>query len=303
MTELLFASEFSFLRAAFLFTAAAALTFGLVGTFIVTRRIGYLAGAISHTAFGGIGIGFWLKEAAAAGSCGFGTIAVLLWGGENAPARLTQLAAQINPVIVAVLTAVASAVLIGLIQRYAKEREDALIGIIWTAGMALGLLFLDRTQRYVAVSDYLLGDILLISHRDLATILILDAAALLTFGLFFKRFEAVCFDEEFARLRGVRVDVYQSILLFLIAVTVVLTMRIAGMVLVIAILTIPASIASRLTRRLSRVALWSILICAVSAWGGIALSYVLNFSAGPMIVLLLSVLYGITVLATGKRDR
>ena len=77
----------------------------------------------------------------------------------------------------------------------------------------------------------------------------------------------------------------------------------AGMVLVIAILTIPASIASRLTRRLSRVALWSILICAVSAWGGIALSYVLNFSAGPMIVLLLSVLYGITVLATGKRDR
>ena len=303
MTDLLFAPEFSFLRAAFLFTAAAALTFGLVGTFIVTRRIGYLAGAISHTAFGGIGIGFWLKEAAAAGSCGFGTLAVLLWGGENAPARLTQLAAQINPVIVAVLTAVASAVLIGLIQRYAKEREDALIGIIWTAGMALGLLFLDRTQRYVAVSDYLLGDILLISHRDLATILILDAAALLTFGLFFKRFEAVCFDEEFARLRGVRVDVYQSILIFLIAVTVVLTMRIAGMVLVIAILTIPASIASRLTRRLSRVALWSILICAVSAWGGIALSYVLNFSAGPMIVLLLSVLYGITVLATGKRDR
>ena len=205
--------------------------------------------------------------------------------------------------IVAVLTAVASAVLIGLIQRYAKEREDALIGIIWTAGMALGLLFLDRTQRYVAVSDYLLGDILLISHRDLATILILDAAALLTFGLFFKRFEAVCFDEEFARLRGVRVDVYQSILLFLIAVTVVLTMRIAGMVLVIAILTIPASIASRLTRRLRRVALWSILICAVSAWGGITLSYVLNFSAGPMIVLLLSVLYAITVLATGKRDR
>ena len=303
MTELLFAPEFSFLRAAFLFTAAAALTFGLVGTFIVTRRIGYLAGAISHTAFGGIGIGFWLKEAAAAGSCGFGTLAVLLWDGENAPARLAQLAAHINPVMVAVLTAVASAVLIGLIQRYAKEREDALIGIIWTAGMALGLLFLDRTQRYVAVSDYLLGDILLISHRDLATILILDAAAFLTFGLFFKRFEAVCFDEEFARLRGVRVDVYQSILLLLIAVTVVLTMRIAGMVLVIAILTIPASIASRLTRRLSRVALWSILICAVSAWGGIALSYVLNFSAGPMIVLLLSVLYSITVLATGKRDR
>lgn len=303
MTELLFAPEFSFLRAAFLFTAAAALTFGLVGTFIVTRRIGYLAGAISHTAFGGIGIGFWLKEAAAAGSCGFGTLAALLWGGENAPARLVQVAAHINPVIVAVLTAIGSAVLIGLIQRYAKEREDALIGIIWTAGMALGLLFLDRTQRYVAVSDYLLGDILLVSRRDLATILSLDAAALFACGLFFKRFEAVCFDEEFARLRGVRVDVYQSILLLLIAVTVVLTMRIAGMVLVIAVLTIPASIASRLTRRLSRVALWSIAISLLSAWGGIALSYVLNFSAGPMIVLLLSILYGGVVLATGKRDR
>ena len=129
------------------------------------------------------------------------------------------------------------------------------------------------------------------------------AAALFACGLFFKRFEAVCFDEEFARLRGVRVDVYQSILLLLIAVTVVLTMRIAGMVLVIAVLTIPASIASRLTRRLSRVALWSIAISLLSAWGGIALSYVLNFSAGPMIVLLLSILYGGVVLATGKRDR
>ena len=303
MTELLFAPEFSFLRTAFLFTAAAALTFGLVGTFIVTRRIGYLAGAISHTAFGGIGIGFWLKEAAAAGSCGFGALAGLLWGKENVPAQLARLSAHINPVLVAVLTAVGAAVLIGLIQRYAKEREDALIGIIWTAGMAIGLLFLDRTQRYVAVSDYLLGDILLISRADLTTILALDAAAIFTCGLFFKRFEAVCFDEEFARLRGVRVDVYQSILLLLIAVTVVLTMRIAGMVLVIAVLTIPASIASRLTRRLAGVALWSILISLLSAWGGIALSYVLNFSAGPMIVLLLSILYGAALLTTGKRDR
>ncbi len=303
MNEFLFAPEFSFLRTAFFFTAAASLAFGLIGTFIVTRRIGYLAGAISHTAFGGIGIGFWLKEAAAAGSCGFGTLASLLWGKESAPAHLAQWASHINPVAVAVAAAVASAVLIGVIQRYAKEREDALIGIIWTAGMAVGLLFLDRTQRYVAVSDYLLGDILLISRADLLTMLALDAAALIACGLFFKRLEAVCFDEEFARLRGVRVDLYQALLLFLIAVTVVLTMRIAGIVLVIAILTIPASVASRLTKRLSRVAVWSVLICLGSAWIGIALSYLLNFSAGPMIVLVLSVLYGATVLATGKRDR
>ncbi|MGI5831852.1 MAG: metal ABC transporter permease [Thermoguttaceae bacterium] len=303
MNELFFAPEFSFLRAAFLFTAAASLTFGLIGTFIVTRRIGYLAGAISHTAFGGIGIGFWLKEATTAGSFGLSALAALLWGKESASERLAQISAHIDPVTVAVITAVASAVLIAVIQRYAKEREDALIGIIWTAGMALGLLFLDRVQRYVAVSDYLLGDILLISRADLRTILALDVITLLTCGLFFKRLEAVSFDEEFSRLRGVRVEWYQGLLLFLVAITVVLTMRIAGMVLVIAILTIPASIASRLTKRLERVVVWSVLICLVAAWTGIVLSYLLNFSTGPMIVLVLSVFYGVILLVTGKRGR
>lgn len=295
------APEFSFLRAAFLFTAIASLQFGLIGTFIVTRRIGYLAGAVSHTAFGGIGIGFWLKETLAAGSCGLGALAALLWGSESAAARLTAAAAHINPVFVAVIVAVSAAVLIGIIQRYAKEREDALIGIIWTAGMAIGLLFLDRTQRYVAVSDYLLGDVLLISRADILTVLFLDGFALLTCGLFFRRLEALCFDEEFARLRGVHVDLYQALLLFLIAVSVVLTMRIVGMVLVIAILTIPASVASRLTKSLKWVACWSVLICLISAWLGIALSYFLNFSAGPMIVLVLSVLYGIVLLISRKR--
>ena len=302
MTLFFSAPEFSFLRAAFLFTAAASLLFGLIGTFIVTRRIGYLTGAVSHTAFGGIGIGFWLKETLTAGSCGLGALAALIWGKEAAAAHLASAAARVNPVMVAVVTAVSAAVLIGVIQRYAKEREDALIGIIWTAGMAIGLLFLDRTQRYVAVSDYLLGDVLLISRTDILTVLFLDGVTLSACGLFFKRFEAICFDEEFARLRGVRVDLYQALLLFLIAVSVVLTMRIAGMVLVIAILTIPASVASRLTKRLKWVACWSVLICLFSAWLGIALSYFLNFSAGPMIVLVLSVLYGIVLLVSGKRE-
>lgn len=300
MLDFFVSPEFAFLRAAVLFTTAASLTFGLIGTFVVTRRIGYLAGAISHTAFGGVGIGFWLKETVAAGGCGLGA-AALLFKGDSARETLIHAAAHIDPVVVAIITAITSAILIGIVQRYAKEREDALIGILWTVGMALGLLFLDKTKRYVAVSDYLLGDILLISHADLITALWLDAVVFGFCGLFYTRLEAVCFDEEFARLRGVRVDLYQALLLFLIAVTVVLTMRIVGMVLVIALLTIPASIASRLTKRLCYVAVWSILITLTVSWLGLGLSYALNFSAGPMIVILLSILYGAAVLFTGKR--
>ena len=250
MIEILTLPEYGFLRMAFLFTAVASVAFGLIGTFVVVRRIGYLAGAISHCAFGGIGIGFWLKEMVASGLCGVGLISTLFLEESERAEWLKMISDRINPVTVAVIVAVFSAILIGWIQKYAKEREDALIGILWTLGLALGLLCLDKTPRYVAVSDYLLGDVLLISWGDILTIALLSLGIALVSLLFLKRLETVCFDEEFARLRGVNVDFYNALLLFLIAICVVLTIRIVGMVLVIALLTIPASIASRLTKRL-----------------------------------------------------
>ena len=301
MTDFLTLPEFGFLRAALLFTAAASVTFGLIGTFVVVRRIGYLAGAISHCAFGGIGIGFWLKEAAAAGLGGFGTAAALFAGKGEESAWLARLSDRIDPVVTAILVAVGSAILIGAIQKFAKEREDALIGILWTLGMAVGLLFLDKTKRYVAVSDYLLGDVLLISKTDIVTILILGAGVTALTLLLFKRLEAVCFDEEFARLRGIHVDFYLALLLFLIAISVVLTIRIVGMVLVIALLTIPASIASRLTKRLGPTILYAIGFSFLGCWLGIGLSYFLNFSAGPMIVIVVALFYFIVLLISGKR--
>lgn len=301
LTDFLTLPEFGFLRTALLFTAAASVTFGLIGTFVVVRRIGYLAGAISHCAFGGIGIGFWLKEAAASGVCGFGTAAALFAGKEEKSAFLTNLSAHIDPVATAIVIAVASALLIGAIQKFAKEREDALIGLLWTLGMAVGLLFLDKTKRYVAVSDYLLGDVLLISESDIITVSVLGGIVIGLSLLFFKRLEAVCFDEEFARLRGINVDFYLGLLLFLTAVTVVLTIRIVGMVLVIALLTIPASIASRLTKRLGPTILYAIFFSFIGCWLGIGLSYALNFSAGPMIVVVVSVLYFFALFLTGKR--
>lgn len=301
MINFLTLSEFNFLRTAFLFTAAASLTFGLLGSFVVSRRIGYLAGAIAHCAFGGMGIGIWLKGSAAAGIYGFAALAELLRGNESSGEWLAALSSRINPVAVAVFVAVVSTVFIGFIQKYAKEREDALIGILWTAGMAVGLLFLDRTKGFVEVSAYLLGNVLLISPSDIRTILVLDALVASLCLLFFKRLEVVCFDEEFARIRGMRVDLYQGMLLFLIAITVVLSMRIVGIVLVIALLTIPASIASRLTKRLGYMAIFAVVISFLSCWAGLWLCYVLNFSAGPMIVILLSGIYMVVVLTSGKR--
>ena len=293
--------EYGFLRMAFLLSAAASVTFGLIGALVVVRRIGYLAGAISHCAFGGIGIGLWLKQTILAGGCGFAALAALIAGKEDAPAFLARFSERIDPTHVAALVALLSALAVAAIQKRAREREDALIGLLWSLGMATGLLFLDRTTGYVSISGWLFGDIMLISAADLRTVFALSVAVCLIGFLFFKRLEAVCFDEEFARLRGVNAARYYRLLLLLTAVSVVLMLRVVGMVLVIALLTIPASAASRLTKRLGPMILWSIFFCFIGSWLGIWLSFRLNFSTGPMIIVVVSAIYFLTILFTGRR--
>lgn len=282
--EILTAPHYGFLRSVFLLSAMASVTLGLVGTFVVARRIGYLAGAISHCAFGGVGFGLWLKQSVAAG----GLISALFAACGGDP---DVWSARIDPVWVATVVAVLSAVFLGILQKYAKEREDALIGILWSLGMAVGLLFLNRTTGYVSVTGWLFGDITLVSTRDLWTVGLLGSAVCLTTLLFFKRLEAVCFDLEFARLRGLAVDFYDRLLLVLVAVTVVLMIRIVGMVLVIAMLTLPATTASRLTGRLAPMIAGSIFFCFAGSWLGIWLAVALDFSAGPMIIAVESAFY------------
>lgn len=261
--------QLPFVQRAFVIGGVSAVAFGLVGTFIVVRRIGYLAGAIAHTAFGGIGIGLYLQY---------------LFAG-------TILAHFFPPMGIAVAAALLSAVLVGVIKNRVKEREDTVIGIVWAVGMSLGLLLMNAVPSNVNISNYLFGDIILNTPNDAVMVLVLSAAVLVFVFVFFQRLEAVCFDEEFTELRGIKARQYFYLLLLLCALTVVLLLRIVGIVLVIAMLTLPAAAACRFAQRLSSICVLSVLFGAFSTWGGILLSIGFDISTGPTIVLTAALLY------------
>ncbi|MFH2092765.1 MAG: metal ABC transporter permease [Pseudomonadota bacterium] len=249
-----------FLKYAFIMGALASVAFGIIGTFVTIKRIGYLAGAISHSIFGGIGLALFLQVNAG-----------LTW---------------FDPISGAVFAAIISAVTIGFVSLYAKEREDTIIGTIWAVGMASGILLIDKTPGYFNLASYLFGDILLISGKDLLYVACLDTLVLGICFLFFNRFFGICFDSEFTSLRGINTTFFYLLLLILTALTVVFLVRIVGIVLVIALLTIPPAIASFYARRLWQMMLYSILLCGFFTWTGLGISYSWSLSSGPTIIVL-----------------
>ncbi|MBR4833101.1 MAG: metal ABC transporter permease [Thermoguttaceae bacterium] len=284
-----------FLKNVYLLSAISSVTFGLIGALVVARRVGYLAGAISHCAFGGIGFGLWLKQTLATGALGTLALATLFSSGENAPQLCERWSSFVDPIPAALAFAVLSALLVDAIRRRAKEREETLLGAIWAIGMAVGLLFIERVDGYASVSTYLFGDVLLIGKSDVWTAAALGGAILAVVACDFKRLEAVCFDEEFAELRGVNVDFQNRLLLTLTAVAVVLMLRVVGMAMIVALLTLPAATAGRFTKRLSATIIGSIAICFVGSWLGIWLSFLLNFSTGPTIILVIAIFYALSL--------
>ncbi|NOX35505.1 MAG: metal ABC transporter permease [Deltaproteobacteria bacterium] len=254
-----------FLRYAFIMGGLASISFGIIGTFVTTKRIGYLAGAISHSVFGGIGLALFLQVKAN-----------LAW---------------FDPILGAILAAIIAAVTVGLVSLHAKEREDTIIGTIWALGMASGILLIDKTPGYFNLSSYLFGDILLISSKDLLYVGCLDALILGVCVLFFNRFFSVCFDSEFMSLRGINTTFFYLLLLILTALTIVLLVRIVGIVLVIALLTIPPAIASFYAKRLWQMMLYSILLCTLFTWAGLGVSYSFSLSSGPTIIVLSGAAY------------
>jgi len=238
----------------------ASVAFGVMGTFVVTKRISYLAGAIAHCAFGGIGLGLYLRHA---------------WGVSWA-----------GPFSGALVVALGSALLIGWIGLRFQEREDTVIGALWAIGMAAGLVLLDLTPGYFSPTSYLFGDILLISPEDFRTVLLLDGLILGVVALWYRQLLATAFDAEFALLRGIPVEFLHLLLLCLTALTVVLMVRIVGIILVVALLTLPAAVASQFTQRFFPMMLLAVLLCLLFTLGGLLLSYHVNLSSGPVIILL-----------------
>ncbi len=254
-----------FLRLALYVATLASISFGIIGTYVITRRISYLAGAISHCVFGGIGAGLYLQKKMG-----------LEW---------------FDPMYGAVAAAILAAVIIGIVSLYANQREDTVIGALWATGMALGLLFIDLTPGYFDMSSYLFGDILLLSQGDLLMVLCLDIVVAAISIYFYNKFLAVCFDDEFARLRGINVGLFYILLLCLTALTIVLLVRVVGIIMVIALLTIPAAVAGQFAKRLWQMMLLAIFFCLVFSWTGLAVSYSYKLSSGPVIILIAGVAY------------
>jgi zinc transport system permease protein len=267
-----------FLRYALIVGLLSSVSLGIVGSYVVTRRITYIAAAISHCVLGGIGAALYLKN---------------VWGWS-----------WCDPMLGATAAALISALAIGLISLYARQREDTVISAVWAVGMAVGLLFFAAMRGYaVDPMSYLFGDILFISLDDVWLVTAMDAVVIVLGLGFYPKLMALCFDEEFAELRGVRVKLYYLLLLCLTALTVVLLVRVVGIVLVIALMTLPAAVAGHFAKRLWQMMAIAVLCCMVFITLGLAASYSPNLPCGPVIILIAGAAYLLVALAAKLRKR
>ncbi|MAS95557.1 MAG: hypothetical protein CMO55_20340 [Verrucomicrobiales bacterium] len=266
------------LRYALLAGILSSFSFGVVGSFVVVRRIGYIAAAIAHCVLGGIGGAIFLSR--------------------------TFDIPWLTPMTGALTVAILSALLIGYVTLHAKEREDTIIGAIWAVGMAAGLIFLHYTPgQGVNLESYIFGNILLTSKSDVWATAILSLVVVGVAILFYPKLVAVCFDEEFTRLRGVNSAGYFLLLLVLLAVGIVLLVRLTGIILAIALIVLPAATASRFGQRLWSIMAIAVFLSLVYTTSGLATSYIAELPTGPLIVILAAIGYGISFLIPMNRFR
>ncbi len=262
---------FTFLQYALLAAILAPIACGIVGSFVTVRRITYIAAAISHCMLGGMGAARYLEI-------------------EHGWEFLT-------PLYGAVFAALVAAMIIGLVTLYGKQREDTVLSTVWVLGMATGIFFITKTSGYYEdLMSYLFGNILLVAKEDPWMIAGLDAVVVIISLLFYNKLQAICFDEESARLRGVRVGFYYLLLLCLTALTIVLMVEVVGIVLVIALLTLPAATAGHFAKRLWHMMIVAMILCMFFMTGGITISYGLDLPAGPTIISLAGAVYLLTLL-------
>lgn len=258
--------SYPFLRNALAAGLLASISCGVVGSYVVARRITSVSGAIAHSVLGGLGAARYCQV-------------VLGWS-------------WFTPFTGAVFAALVSALVIAWVGSVAREREDTAIGAVWALGMAAGLLFISQTPGYSEdLMSYLFGNILMVSHRDLGVMAGLDALVLAIAAAFHRGLVAVSFDEEFASIRGLGVRFHTIVLYCLAAVTVVMLVTVVGIVLVIALLTLPAASASRFTRSLGGMMVLAACLAALVTTSGLALSYEADLSAGPTIILVAGAIY------------
>ncbi len=258
------ALQFDFMRNALLAGVLVSLAAGIVGVYVVLNRVTILSGGIAHAAYGGGGMAYYF---------GF------------------------DPLLGGIIFSLLASLLMTMVQRQAKQRTDMLIGVMWAVGMAVGIVFVDKSPGYkVDLMSYLFGSLLAVSPREILIILILDIIVLLTVFALYRSLLAISYDETFATVRGVPVQVISLILTALIALTVVMMMRVVGLILVIALLTLPAAIANLFARDMRQMMALASGLGVLFTVSGLWLSYSYNLTSGATIILVAASVYLVALL-------
>ncbi|MCP4724889.1 MAG: metal ABC transporter permease [bacterium] len=256
MPELL---QYEFIRNALIAGLLTSIACGLIGSLVVVNRIVFISGGIAHSAFGGIGLGVYF---------GF------------------------SPLVGAGCFSILAASMIGLITLNNKHRADTVIGVLWAVGMAVGIVLIDISPGYnVDLMSYLFGSILAVPGSDLLLMLILDIIIILCVLFFYKDLLAMSYDEEFAALRGIPVKLLYILMLVLVALTVVMTIRVVGLILVIALMTIPTYISEKFSSSLGKMMFLSFILASLFTFTGLVISYYLNITSGASIILVAGVCF------------
>lgn len=247
--------EYSFVVRSLLGAFFASITAGLAGTYIVSRRLVFLSGGITHASFGGIGLGYYLG---------------------------------INPVVGAALFGLGSALGMEYMSARGKMREDSAIGILWALGMAVGIIFIYLTPGYAPnLMSYLFGSILTVTNGDLIALGIISVVLIIYTALFYRTLLYISFDEHYARTFTRHVDLFKYVSVGLTGLAIVLNIRMAGVIMIIALLTIPANIIMLFTRKYLRIIVLSTVVSFVSISAGFAISWFTNLPTGATIVTVL----------------
>lgn len=232
---------------------------GIIGTYIVTKRIVFISGGITHTSFGGIGIGYFLG---------------------------------INPLIGAVVFAILSALGIEYVSKKTDVREDSAIAIFWSFGMAIGIIFIYLTPGYAPnLMSFLFGSILTVTSQELWLIIGLAALNIIYFSVFYKTILFIAFDEEFSKTRNVPVEFFNYFTIILVALTIVLSIKIAGIILILSLLTIPQSTSNIYLKDFKHIIFLSIIISIIASFAGLSISYYLNIPSGATIIFTLILIF------------
>ncbi|MFH1447206.1 MAG: metal ABC transporter permease [Chloroflexota bacterium] len=258
--------SYDFMRSAMTAGVLVSVACGVIGTLVVLNRIVFLSGGIAHAAYGGVGLAYYLG---------------------------------VDPVIGAVVFSLAAALGMGAVQRKTHQRADTLIGVMWAVGMALGIIFINLSPGYKAdLMSYLFGSILAVSRLDLWVMLAVASLIVLLVVLFYNGFLAISFDETFARVRNLPVDALYLMMIAMIGLTVVVAMRVVGLIMIIALLTIPPAIANLYLKSMWKIMFMATGLSVLFTLTGLLLSYYFNFTSGAMIILVAATTYLIALLVS-----